>query len=92
VIEKSIKAPFLVDTESTPKPGSFQIGSAQSRAAARMLAASRQDMRRQIEIGINFILPPMDGDAKPIDPVRPWIGAWNDCGDTLIRFRYTPTV
>ena len=74
------------------RPGDFPIGSPESRAAARMLAANRQDTRKRIEIITNVRIPwHAEGPAPD-----PWlddelhIGPWQDWGDVLMRFVYVP--
>ena len=75
------------------KPGDFPIGSPESRAAARMLAANWQDTRRRIEIVTNVHMP--DPHREGPDPEnwndkQPHIGPWRDFGDVLLRFVYVP--
>jgi hypothetical protein len=79
---------------NTPKPGDFPIGSAESRAAARMLAANRQDTRRRIEIVTNVHMP--DPNRESPNPEENWnskvphFGPWLDSGDVLMRLVYVP--
>lgn len=74
------------------KPGDFPLGSPESRAAARMLAASRWDTRKRIEIITNVHMPwrGEGPDPDPWDDEEPHIGPWRDCGDVLMRFVYVP--
>ena len=74
------------------KPGHFPIGSPESRAAARMLAANRRDTRRRIEIVTNVHMPwYCEGpDPDPWNDEEPHIGPWRDFGDVLFRFVYVP--
>jgi hypothetical protein len=73
-------------------PAEFPIGSPQSRAAARMFAANRQDNRQRIQFVTNAILPPLAGYAGPEDETTPWFGPWQECTDgALFRFVFKPT-
>ena len=74
-----------------PKPGDYQIGSPESRAAARMFAANRQDMRTRIEY-VSHIPRPWHGEKpEPKDwNKKPCVGPWQGCGDTLMRVLFVP--
>jgi hypothetical protein len=76
----------------TLRPGDFPIGSPESRAAARMLAANRQNTRERIEF-VSHLHEPWRGEGPEPEG---WnselrIGPWQDCGDTLFRFVYVPS-
>jgi hypothetical protein len=73
------------------RPESFPLGSPESRAAARMFAVNWQDTRKRIQLVTNVLLPPERGCLGPEDSSKPWIGPWQDCGDTLMRFVYVPS-
>ena len=67
------------------RPGDFPIGSALSRAAARLLMKERHDTRKRVEIISNICRP--DGDKN-----EPHVGQWQDFGETLMRMIYLPSV
>ena len=75
MIDKPEKKRPLPATNSTPKPGDFPIGSAESRAAARMLATSREDTRKRVQIVTNVAVFTWCGDShqrdgSPVFPIR----------------------
>jgi hypothetical protein len=74
------------------KPGDFPLGSAEPRAAARMLAANREDTRRGIEIGTNVHMPwcGEGPDPDPWNDEEPHVRPWRDCSDVLMRFVSVP--
>ena len=53
MIEKTRKSRDVLATVSTLRPADFPVGSAQSRAAARMLAQQRESQRERLEIIIS---------------------------------------
>ena len=70
-------------TDSSPGPGRFPVGSAQSRAAARTLLERRNAGRKRL----NIIL------STECDSVstEPRLGEWREGADgTLIRFCFLP--
>lgn len=71
---------------SNPKPGDFPIGSALSRAAARMLLKNQRDTRKRIELVTNVLLT----DKQELDPTKPHTSDWQDFGEVLLRFVYVP--
>ena len=75
----------------TPKPSDFPIGSAASRAAARMLVANREDTRVLITV-VSHIHRPWRGEDSETEGwnKEPCIGPWQDCGDTRMRVMYLP--
>jgi hypothetical protein len=86
--------PVLPATNSGPMPGDFPIGSALSRAAARLLMKERRDTRKRITIISNICRPGWDDDSTKIEgwDMQPHVGPWQDCGDTLMRVVYRPNV
>ena len=62
------------------------MGSPKSRAAARMLAQQKRDVRQRLEIVINIPRPRAD-NTKP--DATPWIGDYNGSGK-LVRTLYVP--
>ena len=76
---------------SNPKPGDFPIGSALSRAAARMLLKNQRDTRRRIELVTNVLFSSPDfTDKQELDPTKPHTSDWQDFGEMLLRFVYVP--
>jgi hypothetical protein len=67
------------------KPGDFPLGSALSRAAARLLMKERRDTRKRVTLITNVRL--WDGNEN-----EPHVEPWRDSGDTLMRFVYQPSV
>jgi hypothetical protein len=55
-------------TDLCPRPGDFPIGSALSRAAARMLLKNQRDTRRRIEIVTNVARPWNGPGPAPENP------------------------
>ncbi len=73
MIEKTRKSLALPATHSSLHPADFPVGSAQSRAAARMLAQQRENQRERLEIIIT-------GEAELHGT------PWTECSDgTLMR-------
>jgi hypothetical protein len=72
---------------SNPKPGDFPIGSALSRAAARMLLKNQRDTRRRIELVTNALFP---DPKQELDETNPHAFGWQDFGEVLLRFVYVP--
>lgn len=83
--EKDTTAPVLPATNPGLKPGDFPLGSALSRAAARLLMKERRDTRKRVTLITNVRL--WDGNEN-----EPNVELWRDCGDTLMRFVYQPSV
>ena len=76
---------------SNPKPGDFPIGSALSRAAARMLLKNQRDTRKRIELVTNvFFSSPNFIDKQELDPTKQHTSDWQDFGEVLLRFVYVP--
>ena len=76
---------------SNPKPGDFPIGSALSRAAARMLLKNQRDTRKRIEIVTNVLLQsPGFTDKQKLDPTKSHASDWQNFGEMLLRFVYVP--
>ena len=74
---------------SNPKPGDFPIGSALSRAAARMLLKNQQDTRRRIELVTNVLFArPNFAETQELDETKPHAFDWQDFGEVLFRFVY----
>lgn len=75
------------------KPGDFPIGSPESRAAARMLAANRPDTRRRIEIVTNVCFLQDDEGRRPEgwNDKKHYVEPWRHCGDVLMRIVYVPS-
>ena len=67
------------------RPGDFPLGSALSRAAARLLMKERRDTRKRVTLISNVCRP--GGDEN-----EPHVGPWRDFGDTLMRMIYLPNV
>ena len=79
------------DEMGNPKPGDFPIGSALSRAAARMLLKNQRDTRKRIELVTNVLFSSPDfTDKQELDKKNPHASAWRDCGDVLMRILYVP--
>jgi hypothetical protein len=74
-----------------PKPGDFPLGSAESRAAARMAAEIRQDTRERLEF-VSHIPRPWRGEGpEPPDWNKvPRTGPWQDVGGMLLRCAWKP--
>jgi len=78
---------------SNPKPGDFPIGSALSRAAARMILKNQRDSRKRIELVTNVLFSSPDFiDKQELDPRKPHTSDWQDFGEVLLRFVYVPSV
>ena len=76
---------------SNPKPGDFPIGSALSRAAARMLLKNQRDTRRKIELVTNVLFSSSNfTDEQELNQTKPQTSDWQDFGDVLLRFVYVP--
>ena len=76
---------------SNPKPGDFPIGSALSRAAARMLLKNQRDTRKRIELVTNVLFPsPNCTDKQELDGTKLDASGWQDFGEVLLRFVYVP--
>jgi hypothetical protein len=72
---------------SNPKPGDFPIGSALSRAAARMLLKNQRDTRKRIELVTNVLFPsPNFTEKQELDSTKPYTSDWQDFGEMLLRF------
>lgn len=73
------------------RPGDFEIGSSQSRAAARAMLAQAEARRKRIQIVTNVSLPWRGEGPEPEGWGRvPRIGPWQDCGECLMRIVYRP--
>lgn len=71
-------------TDSGVRPGEYPLGSAQSRAAARALLASRLEGRERVDFVVRCIVD-VPGFTKP------QLGEWSECDDgTLMRCSYLP--
>ena len=92
MMNKMGKTAPLPATNSTPSPGNFPLFSLESRAAARMLAARREDAKKRIEFVTNLARFTWVGDdPMPEDwGAQPHATPWNDCGDCLTRIVYIP--
>src|SRR5262245_25851783 len=83
MMNKMQKKAFLPATNSAPMPGNSPLGSLESRAAARMLAAKREGAKKRIEFVTNVARFTWVGD----DPMpedwgsQPRATQWNDCGN-----------
>ena len=94
-----VKASNNGKPEGALRPEEFPLGSPESRAAARMVAANRKDRRRRIEFVSSVRIPWHGGDSDP-DPEnlanwpegQPHFGPWRDFGETLFRDVYRPAV
>jgi len=75
---------------SNPKPGDFPIGSALSRAAARMLLKNQRDTRRRVEMVTNVAFIYEDEAGRPLDTSRPQATPWTGDTETLVRILYAP--
>jgi len=76
---------------SNPKPGDFPIGSALSRAAARMLLKNQRDTRKRIELVTNVLFArPNFTETQELDETKPHAFDWQDFGEVLFRFVYVP--
>jgi hypothetical protein len=76
---------------SNPKPGDFPIGSALSRAAARMLLKNQRDTRRKIELVTNVLFSNSNfTDEQELNQTKPHAFGWQDFGEVLLRFVYVP--
>ncbi len=77
---------------SNPKPGDFPIGSALSRAAARMLLKNQRDTRKRIQIVTNAFFAAWQDEAVggPLDASKPLATPWIDNAETLVRILYVP--
>lgn len=77
---------------SNPKPGDFPVGSALSRAAARMLLKNQRDTRKRIELVTNVNLPssPDFTGTQVLDLSKSHTFDWQDFGEVLWRFVYIP--
>jgi len=84
--DKQASSGAALATDSAPRPGDFPLGSAASRAAARLQISRLKDSRRRVEFRHNVCLPDND-----FDPMIPNATEWCDCGDMLLRFVYIPT-
>ena len=60
----------------TLKPGNYPIGSAQSRAAARILAHQRQDLVERLDVILSGKVCRVSGDSS-----QPRATAWMKCPD-----------
>ena len=70
------------------KPGDFPLGSALSRAAARMLVNNQADSRKRIEFVTNVLFA--DPDDVLGDPAKPYATPWTGNDEYLMRFLYVP--
>lgn len=75
---------------SNPKPGDFPIGSALSRAAARMLLKNQRDTRRRIQVVTNALFASVDEAGRPLDKSKPHATPWTGNTETLVRILYVP--
>ena len=75
---------------SNPKPGDFPIGSAFSRAAARMLLKNQRDTRKRIQLVTNVLFPNSFTDKQELEPTKPHTDGWQDFGEVLMRVVYMP--
>jgi len=73
---------------SNPKPGDFPIGSALSRAAARMLLKNQRDTWKRIQLVTNVLFPSSFTDKQELD--QPHTDGWQDFVEVLIRVVYVP--
>ena len=85
--------PSSNNTVALPRPEDFPLGSPQSRAAARLLAANRHDTRKRIEI-VSHVPRPWAGEGLP--PLTwnrvPSADPWKETRDgRLSRTVYIPT-
>ena len=86
---KSENTPTLLATNEPPlKPGDFPLGSALSRAAARMLLNNQPDLRKRAEIVANVLLSDLDGVLP--DPAKPHATPWVGDDKGLVRILYVP--
>ena len=85
---KGTSPPALSATDLCPRPGDFPIGSALSRAAARMLLKNHRDTRKRIEIVTNALLP--DENGVPHDRAKPFATPWTGDDRVLVRILYVP--
>jgi hypothetical protein len=73
---------------SSLKPGDFPLGSALSRAAARMLLNSQPDSRKRIEVITNVMFPDLNGVLP--DKAKPYATPWIGDDKMLMRILYVP--
>jgi hypothetical protein len=81
------KPPETLNLPATLKPGDFPLGSAESRAAARMLAQQRETQGKRLEIILSSWMRPARGNDKP--HATPWIPHAFEDG-TLVRTLVVP--
>ena len=75
------------------RPGDFPLGSALSRAAARLLVKERRDTRKRVAIVTNVLFPdPTSSNAQKLREMEPHVGPWQDFSETLMRMIYLPSV
>jgi hypothetical protein len=74
---------------SNPKPGDFPIGSALSRAAARMLLKNQRDTRKRIQMVTNAFFAE-DEAGRPLDTSKPLATPWTGNAETLVRILCVP--
>ena len=75
--------PRLAATGEKPRPGSFCLGSAQSRAAARALLERRSASVQRVDFIVEHI--------APSEAVRPRLGKWTEWPDgSLMRVSHLP--
>ena len=71
-------------TENRPRPGAFEVGSLQSRAAARALLGLKIDGAKRLDFVVSVV-------GRPEIYKRPRIGRWSEGADgTFTRISYIP--
>src|SRR5215467_9639412 len=91
-MNRARKTAPLPATNPAPGPGDFRIGSVESSAAAKMLAAKREHAKKRIEFGTSVARYTWVGDGPiPEDwRTQPRASPWNECGDCMTRIVFIP--